>query len=86
MNNFRTANCLEDLNLEDELHSFDSVMLAIPRHNIMIPEHQDFDFYIDAYDDSEVEEIKLTLKNAGGYTAIIAIDDDESYQEIKITY
>lgn len=76
---YRTANNIEELDMRDELNSFDSVGYAEERgangfHSAHDSRNNQADFYIIMIDDSEVEEILQTLKDCG-YSAYLEYDD-----------
>ena len=71
---YRTANTLEDLDILDELHSYDSVGHAIENHNIFQEEYQDADLLVMMMDYSEKEEIINMLKSTG-YSAYLEFEN-----------
>lgn len=66
--NYRTANCLEDVDIQEELESFDSVMMAHPHRTLGMmydKEYQNVDYILDMKDFSEIEDIKESINNLG---------------------
>lgn len=84
--NYRTANNLEDLDVLDELYSYDSVGHAVENHNIWEEEYKDADLLIIMIDDNEIEEIIDMIKSTG-YTAYLEFEgkeNEEGYSDYKI--
>lgn len=72
---FNTAENLEDLNMVDEILSYETVIGIEEQYQICDDDYKDADFYITLRDDSELQEIKDMLNNSGGWSAYIEIDD-----------
>lgn len=75
--NFRTSNNLEDLDILDEIHSYDSVGHAVENHNIWEEEYKDADLYVMMIDNNETEELVSMIKSTG-YSAYLEFEDFES--------
>lgn len=76
MENFRTANSLEDLDFVDELNSYHSVGHAVDRSSFwgIEEEYTDVDFYIIMLDNTEEKEIRQLLSICG-YSAWFEYED-----------
>lgn len=72
---YNTADNFDDLDIVEELLSFDTVCGVEEHHQILEEEYQDADFLIYVRDFSESEKIK-TLLMSHGYDAYLY--DDES--------
>jgi hypothetical protein len=83
---YRTANNLEDLVIEMELNSYDSVGHAVGRGSFwgIDKQYHDVDFYIMMLDNSEEEEIKKLLQSCG-WTAWLEYDLEEGETMVKIS-
>lgn len=83
---YRTANNLEDLYILDELHSYDSVGVAVENHNIWEEDYKDADLFIQMMNDSEKEEIIDMLKSTGysAYLEFESEENEEGYSEISV--
>lgn len=77
---YNTADNLEDLDMVEELCSFDTVCGVEEHHQIFDDEYKDADYRIIVRDFSEVEKIKALLLPLG-YKAYI--DDDETVIKIE---
>lgn len=71
---YKTADTLEDLNIVEELCSYDTVCGVEEHNQIFDEEYKDADFRIFVRDFTELEQIKRILCTCG-YTAYI--DNDE---------
>jgi|GEM_PF-5604058 len=77
---YNTADNMEDLDMVEELSSFDTILGVAEHHQIFDEEYQDADFYINVNDFSELEKIKKLLLPFG-YKAYL--DDDETILKIE---
>lgn len=77
---YNTADTLEDLDITEELLSFDTVCGVEEHHQIFDEEYKDADYRINVRDFSEIEKIKQVLLPLG-YKAYI--DDDETVIKIE---
>ena len=77
---YNTAENMEDLDMVDELLSYDSVLGVEEHHQILDDDHKDADFVICVRDFSEFEAIESLLTQSG-YTAYVT---DYESEEIKI--
>lgn len=84
--NYRTASNLEDLDIIDEIHSYDSVGHAVENHNIWEEEYKDADIFILMMDYSEKDEIINMLKSTGysAYLEFESEEDEDGYSGIEI--
>lgn len=83
---YRTANTLEDLDLLEELNSYESVGHAVENHNIWEDEYKDADFFIEMMNYTEKDEIIELLKSTG-YSAYLEFEteeDENGYTGIEI--
>lgn len=84
---YKTANNLEDLDIEQELNAYNSVMHAVGRSSFwgVDKKYHDADFYITMKDRSEEEEIKELL-NSCGWVAYLDYSEfeDVSTECIKV--
>jgi Zn-finger domain-containing protein len=82
---YRTADNLEDLDIEMELNSFDSVGHAVGRSSFsgIDEKYHDVDFYIMMIDDTEEDEIKKLL-NSCGWTAWLEYDLEDECKMVKV--
>lgn len=66
--NYRTASCIEDVDVQEELESFDTVYTVYPHHSLSMAydeEYQEADYILLISDKSEIEEIKEAIDNLG---------------------
>lgn len=87
--NYRTASCLEDIDIQEELESFDSVMVVHPHHNLWGYEDQykDVDYILEMMDLSEINDIKEAIRNLGFPSVYFEYVDytDETLEEVPFT-
>lgn len=83
---YKTADNLEDLDILEELNSFDSVGHAIGRDSFwgIDEEYHDVDFFLFMNDNSEEDEIRKLL-NSCAWTARLEYDMDGEYKMVKIS-
>lgn len=65
---YRTACCIEDVDIQEELESFDTVMIVHPHHILGMvydEEYQNVDYILEVTDLSEMEDIKKAIDNLG---------------------
>lgn len=82
---YRTADSLEDLDIEMELNSFDSVGHVLGRSSFLgIDEkYHNVDFYIIMIDDTEEEAI-IQLLNSCGWTAWLEYDLKDELKMVMV--
>ena len=64
---YNTASCIEDVDIQEELESFDTVMMVHPHHNLWgyDEEYRDVDYILELTDLSEIEVIKEAINHLG---------------------
>lgn len=77
---YNTADNIEDLDIKEELLSFDTVCGIEEHHQILDENFKDADFLIFVLDFSEVDKIKALILQFG-YRAYI--DDDSTFMTIE---
>ena len=88
---YRTASCIEDVDVQEELESFETVMYVYDHHSLSMgydEEYQDVDYIISVTALSEVEDIKEAIDNLGWpsvYFEWVDEEDESDLEEYPVT-
>lgn len=84
---YRTASNIFDVDIQEELESFDTVMIVHPHHDLGMvydEEYQNVDYILELKDLSEIEDIKEAINNLGWPSVYFEWEEEISEKESTI--